>query len=293
MILNEFKNKYLGKQVEYHSNGGSDTWYQCVDLVNQYIKELGLTPIIGTNAKDFKDRFNKEEFDWIPNNPNDDKFPQPGDIVVWNGNVGGGAGHIAIALNSSPTGFTSLDQNWSKKQVVTTENHNYNNVSGWLHPKENMAGLPENYPDIIHNSVQWEELHKYLELPGEPKSTQAEAVINSIGGLKSRATDLQNQLAKTQAEVKNREEQVSRLKEQIANEQTLNKALTTKLNDAMSALKTLAGDYEGRIGVLQEQVNDLAKDKGELNKQIALLQAGQQDCFDIFLSNIKKLFKKG
>jgi hypothetical protein len=47
MTLDEFKNKYLGKQVEFHSYG-TGAKNQCVDLVNQYIVEvLGLTPIIG------------------------------------------------------------------------------------------------------------------------------------------------------------------------------------------------------------------------------------------------------
>ena len=133
MTLQEFKNKYLGKQVEYHSFG-TGAKFQCVDLSNQYIVEvLGLTPIIGTNAKDVKDRFNKDQFEWIVNTP--EAIIETGDIPIWNGNVGGGAGHIAIALEKGTVGkFTSLDQNWSQKERVTVENHTYKNVSGWLRP---------------------------------------------------------------------------------------------------------------------------------------------------------------
>ena len=87
MTLQDFKNKYLGEQVEYHSFG-TGAKFQCVDLSNQYIVEvLKLTPIIGTNAKDVKDRYNKDEFDWIVNTP--DAIIEKGDIPVWNGRVGG------------------------------------------------------------------------------------------------------------------------------------------------------------------------------------------------------------
>lgn len=134
MTLQEFQNKYLGKQVEFHSFGGG-ALNQCVDLVNQYIKEvLGLTPIIGTNAKDFGTKYNKNEFTWIANTT--EAIIEAYDIPVWNGNVGGGAGHIAIATKKgTQNSFSSLDQNWSKAERVTLEQHNYNNVIGWLRPK--------------------------------------------------------------------------------------------------------------------------------------------------------------
>lgn len=304
MTLNQFKDKYLGKQVEFHSFGGADTYNQCVDLVNQYIKDvLGLTPIIGTHAKDFPAKYNKDQFEWIPNNPNDDKFPQPGDIVVWNGRVGGGAGHIAIALNSTPAGFTSLDQNWSKKQVVTTENHKYTNVSGWLHPKKgtDMTIDEATFNKLVANSTKWDGVHKYLELGGDPATTALEQATNSIGGLKSRATDLQNQLAKAEAEVKNRDEQVGRLKQQLAESAKLEIDLRSKLNSAIADLQKMAGEYDGRISVLQGQVDDLAREKGALNTQVALLEAEnaqlkkgiQTDgCFTIFINNLKKLFER-
>src|SRR3990167_968969 len=108
MTLQEFVNKYLGKQVEFHSFG-SGALHQCVDLVNQYIKEvLGLTPIIGTNAKDFPSKYNKSEFDWIVNTP--DAIIEAADIPIWSGNVGGGAGHIAVATKKGTIeSFSSLD----------------------------------------------------------------------------------------------------------------------------------------------------------------------------------------
>jgi hypothetical protein len=159
MTLSEFVKKYDGKQVEYHSYGGAATYFQCVDIVNQYIKEvLNKTPIKGTDAKDFPTKYKKEEFDWIPNTPTG--VPGVGDIIIWSGNVGGGAGHIAVVLSATANTFTSLDQNWSKKQVVTIENHRYNNVLGWLKPKGGnmsgavMYGKPHSYDLNNHDSMK-------------------------------------------------------------------------------------------------------------------------------------------
>lgn len=131
MTLDDFITKYLGKQVEYHSYGAG-ALYQCVDLVNQYIKEvLELTPIIGTNAKDVPEKASKKEFIWIPNTL--EGVPLKGDIVVWNGNVGGGAGHIAIFTEGTTKSFKSFDQNWSALRCKI-EGHYYSNVRGWLRP---------------------------------------------------------------------------------------------------------------------------------------------------------------
>lgn len=138
MTLQQFKDKYLGKQVEFHSFGAG-AWNQCVDLVNAYINEVldnhtkDYTEIIGTNAKDFNTKYDPEDFDWIANTPQG--VPQQGDIIVWNGRVGGGAGHVAIFLEGDVKSFKSLDQNWSQKERVTLETHNYTNVSGWLRPR--------------------------------------------------------------------------------------------------------------------------------------------------------------
>lgn len=152
MSLQAFIDKYLGKQVEFHSYG-TGAQNQCIDLSNQYIKEvLDLTPIIGTNAKDVGSKFNKDQFDWIVNTP--EAIIQRGDIPVWNGNVGGGAGHIAIALEGGIDSFKSLDQNWSQVERVTLENHNYNNVIGWLRPKGGVPSMANMYKGLDLSNVE-------------------------------------------------------------------------------------------------------------------------------------------
>jgi hypothetical protein len=203
MNLVEFKNKYLGRQVEYHSFG-SGALNQCIDLTNQYFVEvLGATPIIGTNAKDAKDRFNKDEFDWIVNTP--EAVIKKGDIPVWNGRVGGGAGHIAIALeDGNLNNFTSLDQNWSIPERVTVENHNYANVSGWLRPKS--GGMMQidkaTFEKLVTKSTKYDELlpeHervKHLLSENERVNKEKDEIIANLrqeaGELKNEITDRQN-----------------------------------------------------------------------------------------------------
>lgn len=288
--LDEFVRKYLGKKLDWDGYYGG----QCTDLYRFYVKEvLGYpqSPGVG-GAAEIWDSASPEYYDFIKNTPTG--VPQPGDIVIWNRRAGGGFGHVAIFLRGDINRFTSLDQNWPTLDKVTETEHNYTNVIGWLRPKKgsDMQIDEATFNKLVANSTKWDGVHKYLELSGDPATTPLEQATNSIGGIKSRVTDLSNQLAKAEAEVKNRTEQVDRLKQQLAESAKLESDLRIKLNASINDLQKMAGEYEGRISVLQRQVDDLAREKGELNKQIALLQAGQQDCFDIFLTNIKKLFRR-
>lgn len=158
ITLQQFIDKYLSKQVEYHSYS-PDAKFQCVDSVNQYIVEvLNLTPVIGTNAKDFPKKINKDQFEVLENTP--EFVPKQGDIVVWNGNRGGGAGHIAIVRDNEAIldFFHSFDQNWSWPLHCTLENHSYKDVTYFLRPKgKNMAtmyGTPNQYDLDNHESMK-------------------------------------------------------------------------------------------------------------------------------------------
>jgi len=161
MTLKEFREKFLGKQVEFHSYGAG-AYNQCVDLVNMYINLCldndvkDYTEIIGTNAKDFKDKYDPDDFDFIANDTSPNVIPEEGDIVIWNGYVGSGAGHVAICLEANDMNIHSLDQNWSVAEYVTEEDHTYKNVSGWLRPKKF-------YPDILELENKIEELEETLE----------------------------------------------------------------------------------------------------------------------------------
>lgn len=176
MTLEELKNRLLGKQIEFHSFGAG-AYNQCVDLVNYYINTVldtstkDYTEIIGANAKDFNTKYDPEDFEWIANTP--EAVVQRGDIVVWNGRVGGGVGHVAIALSGDVNSFQSLDQNWSQVERVTLETHDYKNVSGWLRPKNvvQTVSISQKELDELRNArdTHYNELQAEKEITKEQK----------------------------------------------------------------------------------------------------------------------------
>lgn len=138
MNLSDFVNTYNQTTV--------GTGY-CVALIKQYEEDcLGLTAVAVGDAHQYYDNYDNTPFLYT----NFDKYayngnnrPVAGDIVVWNTNQGGGAGHIAICLSSNSSSFDSFDQNWSVPQQTNLETHSYNNVSGWLRLKTSGTWIAE------------------------------------------------------------------------------------------------------------------------------------------------------
>jgi hypothetical protein len=149
MSLDEFIEKYKGKSVGYPN----DNYFkgECLSLTKWYIKEVfGIDPpASGCNgARCYWSIFPSpldSIFEKVPNRP--DLVPKKGWVAVWDGSVGGGAGHIGIVADDKATKstFNSFDSNWGSKtaQIVT---HNYNNVYGFLVPKgNNMSDMYNGY----------------------------------------------------------------------------------------------------------------------------------------------------
>ena len=147
--LDEFIQKYKGKSVGYPN----DNYFkgECLSLTKWYIKEVfGIDPpASGCNgARCYWSIFPSpldNIFEKVPNTPN--LVPKKGWVAVWDGSVGGGAGHIGIVADDKATKstFNSFDSNWGSKtaQIVT---HNYNNVYGFLVPKgNNMSDMYNGY----------------------------------------------------------------------------------------------------------------------------------------------------
>lgn len=134
------------------------------------------------------------------------------------------------------------------------------------------------YEKLVGNSTAKKDVATYLEIVN-PDDASAEEMKRVIGGYKSRITDTQNQLSAAQAEVQNRTEQVSRLKDDLTNKDKM-----------IQELQESAKPYTERIAYLEGQVEALAKEKGALNTELQQCKSGKLDCFTIFLNNIKKLF---
>ena len=138
MTFHEFVRKYNGKKVETNYNGRPDTYYQCVDLVNQYIKEVhGLGPIAGNgisfdvNSDPNKWTYFRNTWSFVPKN---------GDIAVF-GRLIGPYGHVDIVYvdpwNPCNTKtFSSFSQNWPKGSPSHIIKHwMYFGVKGFLRKK--------------------------------------------------------------------------------------------------------------------------------------------------------------
>lgn len=130
MRLEEFLLKWSGKGIDFDGHYG----YQCMDLYRQFVKEvLGFPQSPGVSgAKDVWETYLKTYYKRFSNTP--DGVPQKGDIVIWNKNVGGGFGHIAIFLYGDVNNFLSFDQNWPVGSLCHVQSHNYKDVSGWIRP---------------------------------------------------------------------------------------------------------------------------------------------------------------
>ncbi|ANM47009.1 lysin [Staphylococcus phage vB_SauS_IMEP5] len=129
-----YMNKLVGKGWDFDNAFG----WQCFDLVNFYWNYLTGGQLYGLYAKDipFKNNFNGLATVY-ENTPS--FLPQKGDIVVWNGNWGEGAGHVAIVQSANINTFVSLDQNWwgggeNKTEVAQYISHTYDFPMYFIRP---------------------------------------------------------------------------------------------------------------------------------------------------------------
>ena len=163
MNYDEFVKAYNGKATDYDGAYGA----QCVDLIKLYLdKVFGIKPGSWGNAKYYWINFSKhseltKNFTKIENTPS--FVPKRGDIMVWNGNKGNGAGHVAICTGEGNTsGFYSYDQNWNGKEMHRVK-HYYDDVYGVLRPKNQAKVVKqEQKPSTSANrgayvpSVKWQ-----------------------------------------------------------------------------------------------------------------------------------------
>ncbi len=217
MTLIELLVQYYKKPREVA--GSPDSLNQCVDWANAYIKDaLGLSIIEWTDAKDFASKAG-DKYDYIKSTPTN--FPLLGDIVIWNGNIGSGHGHIAVALGGDANTFVSTDENWSISQRVTVERHNYDNVAGWLHPKQlpssdTIAVLKTDFERLVSKSSSYDQFISAGYITPADVKLKLDAAQATIDKLNS---DLGNYKASNnafQAVIELDKKEISKLKAQLA-----------------------------------------------------------------------------
>lgn len=136
MTYSEFVTAYNGKATDYDGVYGA----QCVDLIKLYLdKVFGIKAGSWGNAKYYWLDYPKhaelvKAFDRITNTAS--FVPKKGDIMVFDGSVGDGAGHMSICTGEGTTSyFYSYDQNWNGKEMHLVK-HDYKNVYGVLRAKD-------------------------------------------------------------------------------------------------------------------------------------------------------------
>lgn len=142
--VNAFFNKYNGIGVNFDQAYGN----QCVDLIEQYNKEVVGAPRLGIAlAKDLWTNYPQQYYDRIANDINDpNSYPHLGDIIVFDY---GSAGHVDICKSANYYSIIGFDQNWPLQGYYDKNGnfigtgschlqaHNYisDKVLGWLRPK--------------------------------------------------------------------------------------------------------------------------------------------------------------
>lgn len=162
MTYDEFVKTYNGKATDYDGAYGA----QCVDLIKAYLnKVFGIKPGSWGNAKYYWINFSKHSeltnnFTKIANTAS--FVPKKGDIMVWDGDKGNGAGHVAICTGDGTTSyFYSYDQNWNGKAMKKVK-HDYRDVYGVLRPKDqgkitpSQTSSPNKSVGAYVPSVKWQ-----------------------------------------------------------------------------------------------------------------------------------------
>ena len=140
-----------------------------------------------------------------------------------------------------------------------------------------MVQVPsDDFEGLVFKSTQHDKMVPYLGL-NDPRNTTFEDEQKVVAGYKSRATDLQTKLDVASSEASSRTEQVGRLQGQLTDEVKLRGALTDKLNATVNSMPGIQKVYEDRIGVLQGQIDQMGRDKGQLNATIQTLTTKVND----------------
>ncbi len=270
---------------------------QCFDLAVAWTDVLDVphfpnnpSPFPYANAYEIFTRPNavsSKYFDFIPNSPNG--VPEKGCIVVWDGKLNGGIGHVAVATGSGNTKtFQSFDQNWVVGSVSKLITHDYNFVLGWLKfkgsletdtPMANTIAVDiQQYEGLVKKSTQFDKVCSYLGIASDPKDVMFEDIQKVIAGIKSlttaaqsQLTALQQQLAQAIQETKNRDEKISRQNKELTDLQTSSKTATDALQVSLTAAKIDTAKVKSEL----EQVY---KDKGAALSTLADVQAQLDAC---------------
>lgn len=251
ITLKEFTKRYAGDYGVGNTPGNKG---QCVGLAMLWVENLGKEHFWG-DAKDLFNNAPDTQWDKIRNVP--DLYPEGGDIITWDHNMGGGAGHVAVVLfsNKELDSFTVLEQNNAGNEpgvaCEITTYKDWSHVIGWLKPK----GYDEEDTDCVS-------MDEFIAMKTkmEEKDAKWEECKEGRAEDKAQYTEQIGQLTRNLS---------------LANEQ--NTGLTSQLKEANLALKDSRVDVdilkgeksalEANIEALEGGIDRLSKENKELKEK--------------------------
>jgi CHAP domain/Bacterial pre-peptidase C-terminal domain/PA14 domain len=146
--FNDFINQYIGSKYDI-DDVPAGIVYQCTDWAARFVEsfgELGKPNIMrrSEGAKDWFEDFGNSgaKMEWNPQKINnaENNYPEAGDIVVWNSNMGSGYGHVAIAdFGSTVRELRVIEQNGgygggqgTGEDAIRQKTYDYSSVLGWI-----------------------------------------------------------------------------------------------------------------------------------------------------------------
>lgn len=134
MNSREFFKKWSGKYLDTDKYPPGQP-FQCVDVINQYNKDVIGGPAWKGDAVDRFTKFPKDFYIQVPYVQGSSFTPLHGSIVVFGKSLGP-SGHIGVIDTAVSTSFISFDQNFPLKSKCGFVLHDYKDVIGFLIPKK-------------------------------------------------------------------------------------------------------------------------------------------------------------
>jgi len=268
MTLAQFITKYEGKEWGYPTQDQYKG--QCLSSVKWYMREVfGFNPPpSGVNAAyGYWTNFPNPLSDYFIKVTNTkEAIINPGDVPIWNSKVGGGYGHIAVCIQGGKDSFISLDQNWQGKAAHRVT-HNFNNIYGWLRPKEIMSDAVQvdskTFERLVTNSTRWDEVLKL----GYSSAAQIEADVNNY-----------------KQEIKNLKVEIQAEKDKSASCRTEYVALMAKAAKSLGTVQEPVEVYNA-LDKLEADLDRL----DDLERQFAALQLHSKEQVEELTAEINRL----
>lgn len=216
-----------------------------------------------------------------------------GDLVGYLGKSGTTLAHLHFCIKLMPTGIDAIArtkedlakwtdpilfiEKWAKAptQNMSDERPYWFDLMNkviWNRPYEELTlemvkGFVTSYPSQLARSGEYDKIVIYMKGDAniDTNTVSAQDLINIVGGLRGDAKRAREEAEVALTEVRNREEQVSRLKDQLL-----------KTEETIAELSKPQTVLLSKIAELQGLVDTYAKDKGELAKELAKCKVGNE-----------------